>query len=307
MDYLRTLSVPSRGSRDAVTLIELLVVIAIITLLITLFFPAVQASRDSANRTKCANQLRQIGLAFQLHHDALGAFPTRGRKVDAPRSLTPDGAIARVSEQTWGWAYQILPYLEQTALWENPDDAAVKAATLETYFCPSRRKPVVFEVNHSRSVGPRGQIDYAGSTGTEPDGLNGLLVPCHYKTQGEWVKPNAVRLPGSVPDGASNTLLVSERYLDPRWRDFPRGPEDNDFRGGYIAGNLVRSGNFQPVRDRPYEHLNDYARFGSAHPVSFNAVFGDGAVHTVRYAVSIKVFKAACGRDDGDALDLSHL
>jgi type II secretory pathway pseudopilin PulG len=293
-----------------VTLIELLVVIALITLLMTLFFPAVQASRDRAYRASCANNLRQIGTAFQLHHDAFGYFPTGGNEIDPPR--TPG---ARGADQAWGWAYQILPYVEQTALWEDPDDAAVKAKAVETYFCSSRRAPTVFDVVTSKSTGKRAKIDYAACGGTDDHGKDGLIVRSNYNdpVSGEAIKTTPVRLPGSVPDGASNTLLVGERYMNPTWYGVPTGPESDEYRGGYITGMagrlrfLVRSGDMQPVHDRTYQSPEDFSRFGSRHPESFNAVFADGALHPIRYSVSIEVLRRACRRDDGQAFDVGSL
>jgi prepilin-type N-terminal cleavage/methylation domain-containing protein len=295
-------------TRQAFTLIELLVVIAIIAILIALLVPAVQKVRESANRTQCGNNLHQMALAFHGHHDTYKWFPTGGAGIDTPRTLigtTP----ATYETQAWGWAYQILPFIEQAPLWAEPNDDTVKATPVPIYFCPSRRGPTVFNVNlPGRSIGLRAQIDYAGSNGSLANGTNGIV--------GRGGPPSLtgikfVRI-AAIPDGTSNTLMLGERWLAPAWYFQPAGPESDDYRAGFIAGYAnsanVRWGIFQPVRDQPYDSITTkYRTFGSAHAEGFQAAFADGAVRMVRYNVNLGIFTLATVRNDDQTFSLDDL
>jgi prepilin-type N-terminal cleavage/methylation domain-containing protein len=157
-----------RPRRRGFTLIELLVVIAIIAVLVGLLLPAVQRVREAANRAKCQNHLKQIGLAFHNHHDSLGYFPDGGEHWDPsayPRSMA-GGAPRTAPNQNWGWGYQLLPYIEQANVWSLADDKAVRSSLIPIYFCPTRRPPMT--ILYSDGV-HCAMLDYVGNAGTSTD------------------------------------------------------------------------------------------------------------------------------------------
>ncbi len=143
-------------ARRGFTLVELLVVIAIIGILIALLLPAVQAVRESARKAQCKNNLRQIAVAFLHHESAQGFLPTSGWGRDWVGD--PDGGFG--STQPGGWAYSILPYMEQGDLYQSANrladvsaygdldpgndptrllSTALVATLVSQFSCPSKR------------------------------------------------------------------------------------------------------------------------------------------------------------------------
>src|SRR5438067_5444158 len=99
--------------RRAFTLVELLVVVAIIGVLVALLLPAVQAARESARRTQCQNNVKQIGLALQNFHDINSRFPPGGANDQPPFGTYPNGVPNIFGSSSFAY---IFPYIEQTAI-----------------------------------------------------------------------------------------------------------------------------------------------------------------------------------------------
>jgi prepilin-type N-terminal cleavage/methylation domain-containing protein len=197
--------------RRGFTLIELLVVIAIIAILIALLLPAVQQARESARRTQCKNNLKQLGLALHNYHDVFGRFcPSRGG---------PNDGAGRQGDQTG--LVRLLPYLDQAAMYQliRQDSNTVPvcwdgnfrpwATQINMLLCPSSPSPGVPKgspvklKNYHFSVGTTINNNDTGVT-------NGLFG---FHTRGG---SKSLR---DVTDGASNTIAMSEKGIgDPASR-----------------------------------------------------------------------------------------
>ncbi len=325
------------------TLVELLVVIAIIAILIGLLLPAVQKVREAASRATCTNNLKQIGLAFHSHLDVHKYFPSAGLHYGDPRTII-NNTPADYRTQTWGWAYQILPFIEQGDIWKNLNDATVYGYPIPTFFCPSLRPPTIREVNGQI----RAMMDYAGNGGTYGDTGNNWLVhtgPPHNSLDGPIVPspmppPNDPNNgggsgksvnPQSLPDGISQVLMVAEKYEIAGGNDATDEAHyecnddqgytdgwDNDaicfanaYNGASIVGDASHSA---PPRQMSWQQTDageangaSYcgAQFGSIH-AGLNAVFADGSVHNIPFTIDPVLWQRLCSGTDGQPLDVSQ-
>ena len=167
----------SRGTADqrGFTLVELLVVIAIIGILVALLLPAIQSAREAGRRTQCKNNLKNIGLAILNFQSTHKVFPTGGSKhltTTPPYGLAQnveDGKPLGVSRLGLGWAFQILPYIEETSAYQIRTLEDMQKIVITLYVCPSRRLPATAWSDAYQAI--FAYIDYAGA------------VPCTYRNR----------------------------------------------------------------------------------------------------------------------------
>lgn len=266
-----------RLSRSGFTLVELLVVIAIIGILIALLLPAVQAARESARRSQCSNNLKQLGLAAHLHVDTNGFLPSGGWG-DAWAGC-PDLGVGE--KQPGSWAYQLLNYMEESISQQvgrefqctDPNSrVAIRemiATAIPSFYCPSRRPAQAYpwtntDTRNFKAPERAGKSDYAANLGDldywpNDDGPNSLAAydshdwkhsgpkfvnlyygMGHSRTghTGVVFQRSEIRF-SQITDGLSNTYLIGEKNLDPdHYEDCRTGNDDQGMYSGHDQDNL---------------------------------------------------------------------
>jgi prepilin-type N-terminal cleavage/methylation domain-containing protein/prepilin-type processing-associated H-X9-DG protein len=218
--------------RNAFTLLELLVVTAIIGILVGLLIPAVQKVRESGNRARCQNNLKQVVLAA-LNYEAsnrtfpAGCGPCPLYAANAPEGTVPaePGAGRPPADQRVSQLVLILPFLEQTAKYNQFDltrdvaadskNSQARVGDIPAFLCPSDPGSATF--GHSGDSAPSGRSNYMGNMGRQPipwttDGTIGGVFYAH-ATRPQWVThknvPPAVHST-DITDGTSNTAMFAE-------------------------------------------------------------------------------------------------
>jgi prepilin-type N-terminal cleavage/methylation domain-containing protein len=297
-----------RPSRSAFTLIELLVVIAIIGVLMGLLLPAVQKVREAANRIRCGNNLKQIGIALHNYHDRNGTLPPGylDKNANAASDFTSDVGPG------WGWAAFLLNDLEQNALYgsinmgANVGAGSAEKSPISIFWCPSDQKldvVPIYAMGGSTVLTNLGQSNYVAVNGVEETsvhpGDNG----------GAFLRNSRFRF-ADISDGLSNTLFVGERnsgHANAVWAGAPPGGS----LPAWQAANPYTSAEGQQglvLAHGSRDHLpngaglTDADVFYSLHPSVVNFLLGDGSVRTISSTINGITYENLLNRADGNVV-----
>jgi prepilin-type N-terminal cleavage/methylation domain-containing protein/prepilin-type processing-associated H-X9-DG protein len=307
-----------RSFQRAFTLVELLVVIAVIGILVGLLLPAVQSAREAARNMQCKNNLKQIGLATHLFHDANKAFPPARYQ---PRPGDPFPFDCGGQETTW--LVRIMPFLEAQNLERQWDysrsyishDESTRRTTLPTYCCPSRRSPseavgeglvvgggtnwIVLpcgcRIPISSNINAPGAVgDYGGNHGDPTPGTSGLPTDFYYGGNGNGLIISVRgRCNSGIPvsaedrvtfanaiDGLSNTFLSGEMHVP--LGQLGMSPQDAFiFNGDHVFNTGRLAGPTMPIARNIRSEGDALVQWGSWHPGTCNFALADGSVRSM--------------------------
>jgi prepilin-type N-terminal cleavage/methylation domain-containing protein/prepilin-type processing-associated H-X9-DG protein len=308
----------NRFARTAFTLVELLVVIAIIGVLVALLLPAVQAARESARRTQCTNNLKQIGIALHNYSDTLRTLP--------PGSIWYSSAAPANANNRGPILLHILPFIEQQPLYDKfdlsqppdgqtlPGGALLAATMIKTYTCPSDKNFNLLNGraihNYTASSGPTAHSDNSACSCSAWSSWNAYsLGPYGNATDfaGPFIRmARGVRM-GEVTDGLSTTIFFGEVRRDC----------SAHVRTGWLSSNNANglTSTLIPINtntcddtaangcQRPCNWSTELG-FKSLHPSGANFLFGDGAVRFVSQNIDHDNYQALGGKSDGRVANL---
>jgi prepilin-type N-terminal cleavage/methylation domain-containing protein/prepilin-type processing-associated H-X9-DG protein len=321
-----------RGGRRGFTLIELLVVLAIIGVLVALILPAVQSARESARRTQCTNNLKQVGIALQSYNDSAGCLPmgwfnTPCQGAWLAGDYCPQIAILNQLDQAnlfneINFNFPIM-YYQPECLPTGDVNSTVRHRKLDVYVCPSDRWP-------------KGLSSYRGVTGTTVSAIPDAVD--NYSANGLFYRDSCNTI-GGIDDGTSTTAIFSEHLMGAgagslgtvvfasdgvSYADLTLGRgcdrtsqpfrQQGFYLGGGFCGSLV---SFLRTPNRPVPGCVTKQIVGpgagtdtpandgpsSLHPGGVNVLFADGSLRFVRDAVDKHTWQSLATLAGGESIN----
>jgi prepilin-type N-terminal cleavage/methylation domain-containing protein/prepilin-type processing-associated H-X9-DG protein len=311
----------SPPQRNGFTLVELLVVIAIIGVLVALLLPAVQAARESARRSQCSNNLKQMGLAVHNFHDTYGKLPSS----DRPNTT--------VTVRSSGLTF-LLPFIEQQVMfdkydqtknWSHADNLPITSKQVKTYQCPSSPEPLRLDGDP--------QPNWNGNIVAVTDYGPTISVDQRLKAAGlvdeadvGLLQKNATARFADCTDGLSNTVMYGESAGRPQiYRKgkkvgtvptqkvngggWSRAANDFSIDGSSYDGTsfpgpcAINCANGEDVGNTfpfPYYQGEGSSEVYAFHPGGAMFAFGDGSVRFLSQSIDIRDFARQVTRARGE-------
>ena len=264
-----------RSLPRAFTIIELLVTLTIIVMMISVLLPAIAATRESARRVGCINNMRQIALALQNYETTYHTFP--------PGVVNPRGPIHNTPDDLHiGWIVQLLPYLEQNGVSRAID-------TEFSVYDPVNRTAAATRISSLRCSSDR-------SNGLVKGIAASSYAACHHEVEAPIdVDNHGVFFLNShisyadITDGSSTTVLVGEKRTA-------------DLDLGWISGTNATLRNTGTAINavKALTTMEMAGGFGSTHPGGANFMFGDGSVRFLHNAIPQDLYQRLGHRADGE-------
>ena len=318
---------PRRATRRGFTLTELLVTIAIVSLLVGLLLPAVQSARETARRSHCQNNLKQIAIGVLGYENANSRFPPAAIVSEGSNTATCTGcwnpwAEAQLtsfspagSKHGTSWVLETLPFLDETALFNSWDrqtnvlgNASIAQADIRLLYCPTRRSGIRTGQNDHRNLVSTswrgGGTDYGGCYGRLDGFLNttsddhrfadrGTPIPGSVGRRDSVFLPNLGVAAGAIRDGLSNTIMLGEMQ---RLRPISGATSaahtyNRTSHDGWAAGGVATL--FTTATDPSHSNpggMNNlfFESPGSDHPGGASFAMADGSVHWLDEFVDAK-------------------
>jgi prepilin-type N-terminal cleavage/methylation domain-containing protein len=312
----------------AFTLSELLVVIAIVGVLLSMLLPAVQQARETARRSVCQNNLKQLGVGVLNYEQSMRSLPIGARHSNGTHGVS--------------WYIAVAPYLDETVAMEKFDTRGpncgwllmdpengrlVDGLVISSWVCPSTPLPILNSVGSFRAMTP----SYVGIAGaSNDDGFHEARVNtcCLSKNDGQisaggLLVPNRAIALKDVTDGTNKTIAVGEAS-DFIFNEQGTGLRiDGGFADGWTMGTTVMG--VPPNYSQPFPAWNittiryainthNYDRAGiaqdhgpnnplvSAHADGINVLYASGAVAFLKDGIDLSILKSLATRDENNNL-----